>query len=138
MSAAITSQGFKFEIGDSASPIVYTEVKEIMSFQAFDGQASEIDVTHLQSAAKEFILGLQDFGSFSCDINYVTGDAGQDLMRAAKFSGAITNFRLTLADATTAIFRGYVQSAPLSGSVDSKVDGSYAIRITGAVTGTAV
>jgi hypothetical protein len=138
MSGAITTQGFKFEIGNADSPLTYTEVKEITNFQGFDGQAAEIDVTHLQSTAKEYILGLQDFGSLSLDVNYLTGDAGQDLMRAAKAAGTIQDFRMTLSNMTTAVFRGYVQSAPLNGGVDAKVDGSYSIRITGAVTGTAV
>lgn len=138
MANAIETQGFKLEIGNEDSPLTYTEVSEITSFQAFDGQAAEIDVTHLQSTAKEFIMGLQDFGTLSVDVNYLTGDSGQDKMRAAKSTRVIQDFRLTLSDLTTALFRGYVLSAPISGGVDAKVDGSFAIRITGAVTGTAV
>lgn len=133
-SAAIKTQGFKFQIGDSASPIAYTEVKEVVSFQGFDGTAAEIDVTNLQSTAKEFLMGLQDFGSFKIDCNYLQADAGQLAMRTAKATQAITNFKVTFSDTKTAIFTGFVMSNPVSGGVDAKVDGSFNIRISGNVT----
>lgn len=135
MANAIESQGFKFEIGNGDSPTTWTEVKEVTTFSGFDGQASEIDVTHLQSTAKEFLMGLQDFGSFQMDVNHLPTDAGQDLMRAAKATRAIQEFRITLSDSSLIRFNGYVLSNPISGAVDGKVDGSFNIRITGAVQG---
>jgi hypothetical protein len=134
MANAIETQGFYFRIGNEDSPLTYTEVKEVTSFTGFDGQAAEIDVTHLQSTAKEFLMGLQDFGTFSIECNYLPADSGQDKMRAAKTSREIQDFRVEFSDASTATFQGYVTSAPVSGGVDAKVDGSFAIRITGTVT----
>lgn len=134
MANAIETQGFKFEIGNNNSPLTWTEVKEVTSFTGFDGQAAEIDVTHLQSTAKEFLMGLQDFGTFTIEVNYLPTDAGQDDMRAAKASREIQDFRVTFSDTSTATFQGYVLSAPISGGVDSKVDSSFAVRITGDVT----
>jgi hypothetical protein len=134
MANAIETQGFTLEIGNGDSPLTFTEVGEITNFTAFDGAAAEIDTTHLQSTAKEFLMGLQDFGNFNCDTNYLSADAGQVLVRAAKASRAVQDFKLTYSDATTASFQGYVLSAPVSGGVDSKLDGSFSIRITGDVT----
>ena len=134
MANAIVTQGFTFEIGNGDSPLTYTEVGEITNFSLFDGTASEIDVTHLQSTAKEFLMGLQDFGTGSLDCNHLPADAGQVLMRAAKVSGEIQDFQVTFSDASTANFQGFVQSNPLTGGVDAKVDGSFAIRISGDVT----
>lgn len=133
MSDAIKTQGFEFAIGAGSSPIVYTDIGEIVSFQGLDGQAAEIDVTHLQSVAKEFLMGLQDFGSFSIDVNYLTDDPGQQALRAAKATGDKKPFRATLSNGETFTFEGYVLSNPISGGVDAKVDGSFAIRITGDV-----
>ena len=135
MSNAIETQGFKFEIGNGDSPLTYTEVKEVVSFNGFDGKASEIDVTHLRSTAKEFLMGLRDFGNFNLETNYLPSDAGQDAMRAAQASREVQDFKITFSDDTSATFQGYVLSNPLSGGVDSKVSGSFDIRITGAVTG---
>lgn len=133
MSQAIESQGFSFEINNGGSPSGFTEVSEVTNFSGFDGQASEIDVTHLQSTAKEFLMGLQDFGSFQIDVNYISDDPGQVAMRAAKASRVIQQFRATFSDNSTATFSGYVLSNPVSGQVDGKVDSSFTVRITGAV-----
>lgn len=135
MANAIETQGFKLEIAPvGGSPLSYVEVSEITSFTGFDGQAAEIDVTHLQSTAKEFLMGLQDFGSFSVECNYLPTDTGQDNMRAAKASRDVQAFRATFSDTSTATFQGYVLGATVSGGVDAKVDGAFTIRITGNVT----
>jgi hypothetical protein len=135
MANAIETQGFIFEVADpTSSPLSYVAVGEVTSFTGFDGAAAEIDVTHLQSTAKEFLMGLQDFGSFSIECNYLQGDAGQDDLRAAKASRDVQAFRVTFSDASTATFQGYVLSASVAGGVDAKVDGSFTIRITGDVT----
>ena len=134
MSDAIETQGFLVEIGNSDSPLTYTEIKEVKNFTAFDGAAAEIDVTNLQSTAKEFRMGLQDNGNFNMDLNYLPGDPGQDLVRAAKASRVIQDFQLTFSDLSTATFQGFVTTAPRSGGVDAVVDTSFTIRISGDVT----
>jgi len=137
MSAALETQGTKLYIGNNASPIVYTQVKELVSFQAFDGSANEIDTTSLDSTAKEFLMGLQDFGQFAGEFNWLPEDTGHIAMRAAKAARTITHFRLTMSDTSKFEFDGYVLSAPVSGGVDAKMDGGFTIRITGTVTFTA-
>lgn len=131
---AIETQGFELEIGNLDDPLTYTEVVAITGFSGFDGQAAEIDATHLKSTAKEFLMGLQDFGTFSVDTNYLPADAGQVLMRSAKATRVIQDFRITFSDTSVATFQGYVLSAPTNGGVDAKVDGSFSIRISGDVT----
>ncbi len=134
MSDAIETQGFLLKIGNGDSPLTYTEVKEVKTFTGFDGSAAEIDITHLQSTAKEFLMGLQDFGGFNCDVNYLSADAGQVLVRAARASRAIQDIQLTFSDSSTATFQAFVLAAPLSGGVDAAVDGSFQFRISGNVT----
>jgi hypothetical protein len=134
MSLAIESQGTTLEIGNGDSPLTYTNIAEIVNLGGLDGQAAEIDVTHLQSVAKEWLMGLQDYGTFNVDANYISGDTGQSLLRAAKASRAVQDFKLTFSDNETAIFKGYVLSASLNLGVDSKVDTSFSIRVTGDVT----
>lgn len=134
MADAIETQGTLVEIGNGDSPLTYTEIKEVVDFMAFDGAAAEIDTTHLQSTAKEFLMGLQDFGNFTMNLNYLPADPGQDLVRAAKASREIQDFKITFSDSSEATFQGYVLSAPRSGGVDGKMDTSFTIRITGDVT----
>jgi hypothetical protein len=133
MSNAIASQGFSLSIGvpGGISPTTWQAIGEITNFSAFDGKASEIDVTHLQSAAKEILMGLQDFGQFSIDVNHLSGDAGQQQLRAAKTAQTIQSFRAQWRNGEICNFLGYVLSAPVTGGVDAKVDGSFDIRISG-------
>ncbi len=135
MSDALPTQGFKLEVGDVGdSPAALTEISEITNFSGFDGQAAIIDVTHLQSTAKEKLQGLQDNGGFSLDVNHLPSDAGQKECRAAKAAGGKKLFLLTYSDTSTVQFEAFVMSNPQSGGVDSKVDGSFALEITGALT----
>lgn len=136
MANAIETQGFTLGISASASesPLGYTAVGEIVSFTGFNGQASEIDTTHLQSTAKEFLMGLQDFGTFDIETSYLPADAGQDKMRTAKGNRDIHYFKATFSDGSFATFAGYVLSGSISGGVDAKLDGAFSIRISGDVT----
>lgn len=135
MSDAIETQGFLVKIGNQGnSPGELTEVKEVVNFSGFDGQAAEIETTNLQSSAKEFIMGLEDHGQFQIDCNYLPADPGQDEVRAAKAARTLKTVELTFSDSSTATFDCYVLSASLSGGVDSKVDTSFVFRITGSVT----
>lgn len=133
MADAIETQGFTAEIGNGDSPLTYLEIVAITSFSGFDGQAAEIDVTHLKSTAKEFLMGLQDFGNFSLEVNYLPDDPGQQALRSAKATRVVQDFRLTFSDQSKVTFQAYVTSAPVSGGVDAKVDGSFNLRITGDV-----
>lgn len=135
MSQAIVTQGFNIKIGDVGdSPASLTTISEVVNFSGFDGAAAEIDVTHLESTAKEFLMGLQDFGTFQLDVNYLPDDPGQVEARAAKASQTKKLFLITFSDNNTAQFQGFVLSASISGGVDSKVDSSMSIRVSGDVT----
>lgn len=137
MSDALESQGTKLEIRTGVGPDVFTEVKEIVSFTGFDGEASEIDVSHMQSTAKEFRMGLADSGGFSVDANYLPEDPGQVAVREAKDDRTLQTFRLTYSDGSKNQFTAFVKSAPQSGGVDDKISTSFSLRISGSVTFTA-
>jgi len=65
----VDTTGLAYGNGGIATPVAYTRVSNVKSFNGFDGASSEIDVTNLDSTAKEVRLGLQDFGKLSFDIN---------------------------------------------------------------------
>lgn len=120
----------------TATPVAYTQIKEAKSFKGFDGEASEIDVTSLDSTAKEFLAGLRDYGGIDFEMNWLPDDTGQVALRAAAAAGTTKNWKLTLVSGTNdvASFAGFVKSVPISGGVDAAVTGSFRIRITGVVT----
>lgn len=129
-----TTGGAAYVNGGTATPVAWTPIGNLTTFKGFDGQANEIDKTNLSSVAKEFMLGLQDFGHFTFDVDKDFTDAGQLACDAAKRAGTLKNFKLTLPNGKTATFSGYVKNSPLDGGVDQilKTTG-VSIRITGDV-----
>lgn len=133
--AVINAQGSTLEIDDVTPGTADVEIGKIKTYSGFDGEASEIDKTHLGSTAKEFDLGLQDFGSFTVNWLVDYSDSGQDLVRAAATSRATKTFLLTFPDASTATFTGVVKNADrVDGAVDGVVEGGATIKISGSVT----
>lgn len=119
--------------GGTATPVTYTKVNGLLSFEGFDGTADELDTTDLDSDAKEFISGIKDEGKFSFEIKILKTDNGQLALRAARTSGAVTGMRLTLPDASIASFSVIVKSIPTSGAVNAVLKGKIDTRISGPV-----
>lgn len=119
----------------TATPVTFTYVGNLKDFNGFDGSASEIDVTNMDSTAKEFVLGLTDPGQFSINIDYDSANAGHVALRAKQISGILSNFKLTLPNATVVTFNGFVKKFSLAGGVDAVAKTAVDIRISGAVTG---
>ena len=120
-----TSGGDSYKVTTSA-------VAEVSGVDGFDGQANEIDVTHLSSIGKEYLLGLQDFGTVSFDVFLKNSDTGQAALRTAKESGAAKVFTITDSAGQVMSFVAYVKSFTVSMSADDSVKGKVSLRITGA------
>lgn len=117
----------------TAAPTAYTKINGLLSFDGFDGAASDIDVTDLDSTAMEYISGLKDEGKFGFEAKVLKADAGQIALRAARTSGAITGMKLTLPDASVATFNVLVKSMPTSGGVNAVMKGKIDTKISGPV-----
>lgn len=131
----IDTTGKTITAAGSATPVSFTNIVNVRSFSGFDGAASEIDVTNLSSVAKEFVLGLVDSGQFTFEIDYDSDNSGHVALRAKQVSGVLSNFKMTLPDATVITFNAYVKKFSLAGGVDAVIRSSVDLRISGAVTG---
>ena len=137
MSIAIKSQGALLEIEqDPKGSAVWVEVKEVAAIPASGAASPEIPVTHLQSTAQEFLLGLPDNGTIAVTGNYLGNgnDAGQDECLERYEDQAEAAFRVTLADGTIVTFDARVQTFDIGMEVDSKVELNVGLRLTGART----
>lgn len=136
MSDAVSSIGCKIEIGDEASPEIWSEVAEVTDFTTPDGEAPDIDTTHLQSTAMEFLQGIPDNGNVPVSGNFVGSDTVQSDLRTAQRSQTKKHVRISLSDspATTFTFYAYVKSFVISAAVNDKLPFSMNLRVTGAVT----
>ena len=131
----VDTTGLTYTSGGTATPVTFTNIANIKDFSGFDGSASELEVTNLDSVAKEFKLGLTDPGAFSINIDYDSANAGHVALRAKQVSGLLSNFKLTLPNATVITFTGFVKKFSLAGGVDAVAKTSVDIRISGAITG---
>jgi len=132
-SQAISAQGSKLSI-QVGSPGTFTQIKEVKSFSGFDGKASELDATSLDSTAKEFAKGLRDNGGFQFDLNRVYDDPGQIALDEAQNDDATHQFKLELPNGKAATFAALVLSFDLKGGVDALLASSASLRISGKVT----
>ena len=139
---AFEAQGTQFfwSSDTAASTADARLVGEVTDFSGPGGQASIIDVTHLNSTAKEKLVGLRDEGQVSMTLNLSFSDAGQVALRADRATRSrrkcVIKFNDNTTDAakTKAIFDGYCMGFSITGAVDNKVSANAVIEITGAVT----
>lgn len=131
----IDSTGYTTYTTGGTATGIQAQLGNWKTWSGFDGQASVIDTTDLDSTAKESRPGLVDFGSLSlaCQINDT--DQGQQALRSSlAATGPASAFVLTFKNGKTRSFSGYCTSAPEQGGVDAIIEGTFAVKITGSVT----
>lgn len=138
MSNAIETQGMQILIGDGASSESFTAISEVKTFSGPGGSASVIDVTSLESTAKEKRMGLADEGQLQFTINYIPSDATHAALRTARANRTETNFRMVFTDAGAMQwdFAAFVTGFAVSGGVDAVVEAQVTLEITGIITET--
>lgn len=135
MANAIESQGITIARSDGGSPSSFSNIGNIVGFSGPGGSAAVIDVTNLDSLAKEKLMGLPDEGQFTMEINLDPDNTQHIALKDARANRTKQEFKITLTDATptTLVFFGYVLGFELSGSVDNVVKANLTVEIDGAV-----
>lgn len=134
---AILTQGTTFTIDDVAgsTPVTINGIRSIAGLGS--GKAAEIDVTTLASTAKEFRMGLQDFGSFTLNFIWNLDDAGQAEMLDKMGSQTPASFIITLPATnptiTLNVWTGivYILEMSVEMASDGVAMGTATLRITG-------
>ena len=135
--AAISSVGSQFTTGTVKGTITAISLSGIST--------AEIDVTALSSSSKEYVMGTIDAGTIEVTVNVDTlaaAGAAVDLPTAG--DNVPTNFVLRLGTPAASLlvptftFSAYIQSVSIEAAVDQQVTATYTLRITGAITTTAV
>lgn len=121
--------------GGSATPSQVT-VGNLVSVPMPGGNKTELDVTNLDSLAKEFIGGLRDSGQATVGFHSDQTNAGQMVLLSsfAASGNALSTFVLTLPNGKTRTFSAYVMNfgEPTIG-VDQVLTGSATLRISGKI-----
>lgn len=129
-----TLGGVAWTSGGTATPVTWVPIGNFKTIKGFDGKTSKLDATNLASAAKEYRAGLIDPGNFSFDLDVDMTDAGQLALQSYRAASALAQYKLTLPNAHTATFTGFVESFPWDGGVDKLLSATVNIIITGPIT----
>jgi len=139
---AFESQGTEF-FWSTATTVASTStscmVGEITDFSGPGGQASVIDITNINSTAKEKLVGLRDEGQLSLTLNLSFADTAQGTIRADRATRTKRKVVIKFNDSTDdktktkALMDAYCLGFSVSGAVDNKVSANCVIEITGPV-----
>lgn len=132
--SAILAKGTVIAVGDGGSPESFTSITEIASFDGPDITANPIDVTDLLSAAREYKQGLEDGGTLSIPIMYISANAQHAQLRDDAGAGTERNYRMTFSDSSTATFPATVNGFTLAGAVDDVLRAVITLKLAGAIT----
>ena len=133
MTAAVLGALSQLKLGDDASPQVYTLIAEVLNVGSIGSTAPEVDVTNLDSTAKEYIGGLGDGESVDFELNWIAANVQQEALRDAV--GSTKHFQMVWSDASTADFQMVVLGFSRTGTTpEEQLKANVTGRITGAIT----
>lgn len=116
----------------------YADIEEVSDVKIGGISVSTIDVTHLQSQAKEYVAGLIDNGSLDASMNFTKG-AVQMLVNADLNNGVTSPYRMVIGPTLQSPINIYFLAFPTkwdgpTAKVDGKMDLQVSWKITGALT----
>lgn len=141
---AISGQGMKFYwMASTTAPATSdssVRLTGITNVSGPGGAAAVIDVSDLDSTAKEKLMGLPDEGQVTLTVNWGTPNATlvQRVMIADRKSRTKRAWGICFPDPTSSLAtgEGYCTGFSVSGSVDAKVEANITVEITGPITWT--
>ena len=135
---AIESQGVLIYWSTSTALSTAMAIGGVTGFNGPSGSAGVIDITTLQSTAKEKQMGLPDEGQLSFDIVYLTTDAGQIALKTDRAARTKRKAAIKFTDASSNIVHAdaYCTGFSITGAVDDVIKGSVTLELTGPLTWT--
>lgn len=131
---AISTQGFKLEVDTSDAPHTtpaLVEIIQLTDIPDMSQEASDLDASHLQSTAKEYIAGLKDSQSVVIPGQRVATDPGQNFLRDNAGAISAIPFVATFADGAVLSILATIKKFGVSGGVDAVEMFSASIRPSG-------
>ena len=137
----VKSQGTRLNVSTTATQdpgdadLEFADLSVTIKQPQFQGgQSDEIETTTLASDAKEFTTGLADNGTFSMSGNWKADDEAQTVLRTARDDGEPRAFTSVFKDGTSSSFLGLVTQFTWDAAPNGTVNGTFNVRITGAVS----
>lgn len=139
-SKAKTGRAVKLQRGDDAGS-VFTTIGEVKNWSGPSESVGDIEVTSMDSIAKEFIADLPDPAEVTFTVNFIGSDAQQQGLRTDLRAGTLRAFKLVGNDhattPTTAAFSAIVTSLDgPSGSPSDAQTMDVKLKVSGQTTWT--
>lgn len=137
MTGAVLGSGSTLKLGSGASPQVYTTIAEVMRCGPIGSTNPEVDVTNLDSTAKEYIAGLADGNNVDFDVNFLAGNTQQESLRTSQAAGSTVNFKMVwqTSPLTNAVFDVVLLGFEMGETTpEQQVTASISGRITGSIS----
>lgn len=135
----LPGKGTKLQMGDGATPEVFTAVAQVTRISGPSGKAGTRDVTHLDSVVKQKAGTIADWGTITITVLFNPADTGHTGIRDKLKSAALTNFKLQFNDGQTTpasiLLPSIVTGWNLTGfEVDGNVEAEIELEIADDVT----
>ncbi|NNF65986.1 MAG: outer capsid protein Hoc [Gammaproteobacteria bacterium] len=128
--------GTELRRGDGAGTEVFTLVSNITNITGPNISKDEVDVTNMDSTAREFISALDNPGSISFTMNWDPSNAQQVLVRSDAEGNSAGNWQIVWSDtdSTQVDFSGEVMSFSINTTPDGATTADVEIKISGSLT----
>ncbi len=137
MTAAVLGKGATLQLGSGASPQAYTTIAEVLRCGPIGSSNPEVDVTNLDSTAKEYIAGLADGNTVEFDMNWLSSNTQQTSLRTSQAAGSTVNLRMVwqTSPLTRAQFNLVLLTFEMGETTpDAQVTATVSGRISGSIT----
>ena len=137
---ALLGLGTKIQKGDGTSPESFTTIAEVGSITGPSQSNDFLDVTSMDSTAREFVAGLADPGEISFSTNYIPTNTTHKAVLTDFKDKSIDNYKLVFNDNATEgdksnwIFAAAVTQAEVTAPVDGVYQLAVTLKVTGSIT----
>ncbi len=137
--AAFLGSQTLLQVGDGASPEVFTTIGEVVSISPLAQKKDLVEVTHLLSTAKEFIGGLSDGQEITITCNLLQTNAQQvALLLAASTVSTAKNFKYKLPSgggSLTSTFSAIVLSSAIGPTTpNTATQVTFGVKVSGPIS----
>ena len=138
MTQAVLGAGSQLKLLDTAaSPNAYNLIAEVLRCGPIGYSTPEVDVTNLDSTAREYITGLADGNTVEFEVNWIAGNTQQEALRDIGTTSASFQMLWNGSPQTTATFTlAAISFSRGETTPDSQLTGSFSGRISGSIVWT--
>ncbi len=133
MTEARIGYGTMYAIKATSAATMFTEIAEVTAVTPGAASADRIDATHMLSPGRrrEYVAGLIDNGEASFEINWIPGNATDELLRALMKSGETTPHKITFNNGVTVTFDGALTGYEKDTPVDDRMTATITVAVSG-------